>query len=522
MDIKEELHNKHRIAPLSVNERLRDETYVTVKHEDFIPACLALHRLCRSPVMLMFAEDKRRTRSCYRLNTAFFAAEERHWYYVCLDFPGTDREFPSLAKEIYSASLFEREIWEMFGIRPEGSPDLRRARLHEEVWPEGYFPLRKDFLPPPSAGTTGRSYDFIRGAGEGLFELPVGPVHAGIIGPGHFHFSVAGEPIINLEIRLGFTHRGVEKIMEGKSLTDALQLSERVAGDSAFAHSLAFCSAAEKILTLTPPARAVLIRAVCLELERLYNHINDVGGIALDVGFTFAAAFASVMKERFLRLNEALSGSRYLKGVNTIGGVSRDINEQSAATLLPQLKSLVADLKELEEILFSSASFMDRVDSTGILRQKTAEDIGVTGLAARASGLSLDLRQDAEPYLSAGFKAVVLGPGDALCRLKVRLLEFRQSAGLIENFLSRLLPGELGSSPAGLKEDFALGAIEGWRGPVLYWLKLDSHQNIERCKIVDPSFHNWEGLSFAVQGEIIPDFPLCNKSFDLSYSGNDL
>ncbi|HVN66846.1 MAG TPA: NADH-quinone oxidoreductase subunit C, partial [Candidatus Sulfotelmatobacter sp.] len=491
MNIKEELRDKYRIAPLTVNERLKDETYLTVKHEDFIPACLALHKLCHSPVLLMFAEDKRRTRSCYRLNTAFYAAAERHWFYVCLDFPGTDREFPSLAKEIYSASLFEREIWEMFGIRPDGSPDLRRARLHEEVWPEGYFPLRKDFQPPAATAATGRSYDFIRGTGEGLFEIPVGPVHAGIIGPGHFHFSVAGEPIINLEIRLGFTHRGVEKIMEGKSLNEALLLSERVAGDAAFAHSLAFCSAAEKIFGLTVPARAVLVRAVCLELERLYNHANDIGGIALDVGFTFAAAFAAVMKETILRLNETLSGSRYLKGVNIIGGVSRDIAERSAAALMPQLQSLVADLKELEELLFGSASFMDRVDATGILRQKTAEDIGVTGLAARASGLPRDLRAGLEPYRSAGFQPVVLGTGDTLCRLKIRLLEFRQSAELIADFLGRLVPGEISAGPAGLKEDFALGAIEGWRGPVLYWLKLDDHRNIERCKIVDPSFHNW-------------------------------
>ncbi len=522
MTISEEFNGQYQVKPLTVNTSHKDESYLTVMHEDFIPACLAFHKLCHSPVMMMFVEDKRRTRGCFRLNTAFYAAAERHWYYVCLDFPSDNKDFPALAKEIYSAILFEREIWEMFGIHPEGSLDLRRLRLHEEVWPDGYFPLKKDFTPPTEMGNTGRRYNFIKGEGEGPFEVPVGPVHAGIIGPGHFRFTAAGEPIINLEIRLGFTHRGIEKLMEGKTLDEALKLSECVSGDSALANSLAFCEAAEKIFNLEPPARARLIRAICLELERLYNHVNDIGGIALDVGFTFASAFASVMKEELLQLNAMLTASRYLKGINVVGGVTRDISGQSAVELAERLKGLSSDLKELEDILFSSASFMDRVDSTGILRQKTAEDIGIIGLAGRASGLTLDLRSNIEPYYSAGFKPVVLSGGDVLCRLRIRLLEFKQSVEMIGCFLEQLIPGSISNIPSSVKEDFALGAVEGWRGPVLYWLKLDGKRKIERCKIVDPSFHNWEGLSFAVQGEIIPDFPLCNKSFDLSYSGNDL
>lgn len=522
MDIRTKLQDTFKIEPLTVNTKLQGESYLTVKPADFIPACLALHQLCASPVMMMFAEDKRRTRSCFRLNTAFYAAAERHWFYVCLDLPAGAESFPSLAKEIYSASLFEREIRETFGIELSGSPDKRRLRLHDEVWPAGAFPLRKDFNVPSAAGPTGQPYDFIKGEGEGLFEIPVGPVHAGIIGPGHFRFSVAGEPIINLEIRLGFTHRGVEKIMEGKTVAAGLRLSECVAGDSAFAHSLAFALASEKLLGLTPPPRAVLLRAVYLELERMSNHLNDIGGIALDVGFTFAASFASVLKERMLQLNERLTGSRYLKGANLIGGLARDLDKDLAAELTAQLRSLTVDLKELEGILFNSASFIDRVDSTGVLRRKTAEDIGVLGLAARACGLPRDLRADLEPYRSAGFQPVVQETGDCLARLKMRLLEFKQSSELIGNFLGRLLPGELAVKAPSPVEGYGLGAIEGWRGPVLYWLKLDAGGKIERCKIVDPSFHNWEGLSYAAQGEIIPDFPLCNKSFDLSYAGNDL
>ncbi|MFA4843472.1 MAG: NADH-quinone oxidoreductase subunit C [Candidatus Margulisiibacteriota bacterium] len=522
MGIGEELRAKYQIVPVAINARYQDQSYLTVKPADFIPACLALHKLCSSPVMMMFAEDKRTTRSSFRLNTAFYSAAEQHWFYVCLDLPPGDQSFPSLAKEIYSASLFEREIWEMFGIKPEGSPDLRRLRLHDEVWPEGYFPLRKDFIPPSSTAPTGRAYAFIKGEGEGLFEIPVGPVHAGIIGPGHFRFSVAGEPIINLEVRLGFTHRGVEKLMEGKEPAEALTLSEGISGDSAFAHSLAFCLAAENILGLTPSPRAVLLRAIYLELERMYNHVNGIGGIALDVGFTFPAAFASIMKEQILSLNEQLAGSRYLKGINLIGGVKRDIDERGTTDLSSRLNSLAADLKELEGILFNSASFMDRVDSTGILRKKTAEDIGIVGLAARASGLPLDWRATEPLYRSAGFKPIVLESGDALARLNLRLLEFKQSITLITSFLAQLTPGDLGSGSSAPKEGYGLGVVEGWRGPVRYWLRIDPQGKIERCNIVDPSFHNWQGLAYSVQGEIIPDFPLCNKSFDLSYSGNDL
>ncbi|MFA6548477.1 MAG: NADH-quinone oxidoreductase subunit C [Candidatus Margulisiibacteriota bacterium] len=522
MDIIEELKNKHQIEVLKVNTRQADESYLTVKLEDFIPTCLVLHKIFRSRVAMMFAEDKRAAHAGYRINTAFYAAEEGHWYYVCLDIPATSPAFPSLAKEIYSASLFEREIWEMFGILPEGSPDLRRLRLHEEVWPEGAFPMRKDFALPALPAKTSRNYVFIKGEGEGMFEVPVGPVHAGIIGPGHFRFSVAGEPIINLELRLGFTHRGVEKIMEGKKLPEALCLSECVSGDTAFAHSLAFCLAAEKIQGLVPPPRAILLRAIFLELERLYNHVNDIGGIALDVGFTFAAAFASVMKEKMLQLNDKLSGSRYLKGINLIGGVAKDIDLPSAKRLNDALKALAADLDELERILFSSASFMDRVDSTGILRKTTAEDIGVTGLAARASGLNFDLRANLPHYRLVGFSPILQQAGDVLARLKLRLLEFKQSTELIAHFTKQLSPGSLVAIPGSSTEGFGLGAVEGWRGPVLYWLKLDREGKVERCKIVDASFRNWQGLSFAVQGEIIPDFPLCNKSFDLSYAGNDL
>jgi len=438
-----------------------------------------------------------------------------------MDTPQADASFESLSRNIYSASLFEREMWEMFGIQPKGNPDVRRLRLHDEVWPQGSFPLRKDFKKMIS-GSTGE-YKFGRVEGDGIFEVPVGPVHAGIIGPGHFRFSVAGEPIVNLEIRLGFTHRGVEKLFEGRSCRDAVRLAECVSGDSAFAHSLAFTNAAEKISGMAASAQATYLRAIFLELERMYNHINDIGGMAVDVGFSFPAAFASIIKEAILQLNETLTGSRYLKGVNAPGAISVKPGEDRKRALAEGIKKIRADFTEVVNILYSTVSFMDRVDTTGVLRRNTAEDLGVTGLAGRASGIPMDLRSffSAE-YKAAGFKMSVEQPGDCLSRLKVRVAEFEESCRLIELFVNKLSSQDVPCVQVPERAGQALGYAEGWRGPVLYWLKTDASGRIERCKIVDASFHNWQGLSYAVLGNIVPDFPLCNKSFDLSYSGNDL
>lgn len=502
-------------------ENYPDETSIKVRPEDFKGVCLALHKELHSPVMAFFAVDEREKRSVFAINCVFLSIEKKRWVTVIADIPHDKASFDSIAKEVYSASLFEREIREMFGIEPKGNPDVRRLHLHDEVWPEGNFPLRKDFR--KMAGGNLGEYRFDRVDGEGVFEVPVGPVHAGIIGPGHFRFSVAGEPIINLEARLGFTHRGVEKLFEGKSCSEAVRLSECVSGDSAFAHSLAFAMAAEKISGISVSAEANYTRGVFLELERMYNHVNDIGGMAVDVGFSFPAAYASIIKEAILQVNETLTGSRYLKNVNTVGGILAEMGPEKKKVLSVVLKKIARDFIELEKVLHSSVSFMDRVDTTGILRRKTAEDFGVVGLCARASGIPMDLRSlfPAE-YKEAGFVPAVEQTGDVLARLKVRISEFKESCRLIECFLDKISSGSVGDAKPGIKAGQALGYVEGWRGPVLYWLKTDASGSIERCKVVDPSFHNWQGLTYAVLGNIIPDFPLCNKSFDLSYSGNDL
>ncbi len=508
-------------SQISAGQNYPDEINIKVNPQIFKDTCLTLHKILSSPVMMLFALDERRDTGKFVINCLFADTKRNQWVMVSMDIASENPYFETLAKDMHSASLFEREIWEMFGIEPKGSPDLRRLKLHDEVWPQGNYPLRKDFQKMEKGNLN--DYRFGRVEGEGIFEIPVGPVHAGIIGPGHFRFSAAGEPIINLEIRLGFTHRGVEKLFEGKNYFEALRLSECVSGDSAFAHSLAFVTAAEKISGALIPAQAAYLRGIFLELERMYNHVNTIGGIAVDVGFTFAGAYASIIKEAILQLNDTLTASRYLKKVNAAGGVSVDIDEGKKQALLSSLKTIKQDFNELVKILYSSVSFMDRVDTAGVLRRKTAEDLGVVGPAGRASGIALDLRKYFPGvYRQAKFKMALQESGDVLARLKVRIFEFEESCRLIEEFSAKLIAGEKTISNPQLKAGSALGYAEGCRGLVLYWLKTDSAGLIDRCKIVDASFLNWPGLSYAVLGNIIPDFPLCNKSFDLSYSGNDL
>lgn len=505
-----------------VEELYGNEVYIWTAPDFFERLCGYFHKELKAPVCLMFAADRRVETGGFDIFCCFTSVSLKKWVFICVNTGKNGFSFPSLSQKMYSAVLFEREIMEMFGVKASGNPDRRSLRLHEEVWPEGYFPLRKDFSAPFSLADGSVGYNFARGEGEGVFEVPVGPVHAGIIGPGHFRFSVAGEPIINLEIRLGFTHRGVEKMFEGRT-GDAVKISECVSGDSVIAHSTAFCAALEKIAGTEVSLRARYIRAVCLELERMYNHVNDIGGIAVDVGFSFPAAQAVAIKESIQSLNSELTSHRFLKGVNCAGGVLQDLDDAKLRLILSFLKTIESDFERLVAVLESSVSFMDRVDTTGALKRKTALDLGVKGLAARACGIQEDIRSFTdEIYEIAGFKPAVENSGDVLARFRVRIKEFRESVRLIREFARNMpLSGKLRVDTV-LKKGVALGYSEGWRGPVYYWISVDAKGVIDRCKIVDPSFLNWQGLGYCVLGDIIPDFPVCNKSFDLSYSGTDL
>src|SRR3989339_531373 len=345
-----------KINYVNITEMHKNEIYIEVKKEAFKEACIILHKELNSPVFMMFAEDTRKESHDFKLYCVFLSAALKKWFLIKTSIPSDTRKFDALSKQIHSASTFEREINEMFGLEAEGAVDLRRLNLHDEVWPKGHYPLLKDFQ-NPSGNIEKSEYLFNKIQGEGIFEIPVGPVHAGIIGPGHFRFSVAGEPIINLETRLGFTHRGVEKLFEGKKIEEAIALSECISGDSVFAYSVAFCNAIEKIYGIEVPYQSQLLRAIFLELERMYNHVSDIGGIALDVGFSFCANYAAIIKENILSVNNLLTNSRYLKGVNGIGGTSKKLDDKSRILLINSLISIEKDFNELKKMLLSNASF---------------------------------------------------------------------------------------------------------------------------------------------------------------------
>jgi Ni,Fe-hydrogenase III large subunit len=385
--------------------------------------------------------------------------------------------------------------------------------------------LRKDFdLHTQLPQFEGERHKFREVEGEGVFLVPVGPVHAGIIEPGHFLFSVAGEPVLYLQMRLFYTHKGTEKLFENLPVAHGVQLAESISGDSGFAHATAFCHAIERAAEVEAPPRARALRTLCLELERLHNHIGDIGAIANDVAFAVANMHALRLKESVLRVNELLTGNRLLRGMACLGGVRSDWNaaqikalEKLAAELAPEFDSLV-------ELIENSSSTRDRLETTGILKPQVARDLGVVGIAGRASGFDHDLRRDFPhaAYDRVKFRVPVYQAGDVAHRMRVRMDEVRESLSIIRQLVADLPSGairvEIGDLPAGRT---ALGFVEGWRGEIYHWIRTAPGNRLARCKVKDPSLQNWPALSEAIQGNIVPDFPVVNKSFNLSYSGTD-
>jgi len=453
-----------------------------------------------------------------------FALDAAHGFFILrVPVSPAQPEFISLTNALPAVNWQEREIQDMFGLKLEGHPNPRRCALHDD-WPEVY-PLRKDFdlhtvLPP----FTGERHKFREVEGEGVFQVPVGPVHAGIIEPGHFLFSVAGEPVLYLQIRLFYTHKGTEKLFENIPVTHGVRLAESISGDSSFAHATAFCHAVERAANVEAPPRARALRTVCLELERVYNHIADIGAIATDVAFVVANANAMRLKERVLRLNEQLTGHRLLRGMAALGGVRFDWGagqieaiRQCVAWLRPEFESLVRLIRE-------SSSTRDRLETTGILKPQTARDLGVVGVAGRASGIDHDLRRDFPhaAYDRVSFTVPVYQEGDVLRRLQVRIDEVQGALSIIEQIVVNLPTGPTRVNvPAPPANQVALGYVEGWRGEIFHWIRTAADGRLARCKIKDPSLQNWPALSEAILGNIIPDFPVVNKSFNLSYSGTD-
>lgn len=430
-------------------------------------------------------------------------------------------QVPTLAATSFPASRFEREMLDLFGIEPLDHPQPRRLVLHQH-WPTGWHPMRHGAGDPPPMVEDSGQYPFVPVEGTGVYEIPVGPVHAGLIEPGHFRFWVVGETILRMKARLWFVHKGIERLFEGKDATSGLEIAERISGDTAVGHAIAYCQAVEDACWMQVPADAQLLRGVLLELERLYNHVADVGALCNDVGFGLAQATALSLRERLLQLNGEITGHRLLRGGVVLGGAR--VRRLPDA---PELAEIGDRFDELSELAGSNALVMERFTGTATLDETHARDLGVIGVAGRASGVDFDARV-AHGFvdLGDGFSPALRPEGDVLARYRVRCDEVRASLSLLSSLTERA--GALdavaapGSGDASAPTDGGVGIAEGWRGAIVHRVELDAERRFTRVKIVDPSWFNWPALPMSLADTIVPDFPLANKSFNLSYAGNDL
>ncbi len=428
--------------------------------------------------------------------------------------------FPSITPYCPQANLFEREIAEQFGVVPEGHPWFKPLRFHQS------------FRPGHDAwGRTGRSEilpgvtDFYQVEGEEVHEVAVGPVHAGVIEPGHFRFQCHGEEVFHLEIALGYQHRGIEARLIGGPSARTMYEMETAAGDTTVGHAWAHCMIVESLAGLHVPAKAEVLRGIGLELERLANHTGDLGAIAGDTGYLPTASYCGRIRGDFLNMTALLCGSRFSRGLLRPGGTGFDCSQQQTDELLQRLASARADLTNAVDLIWATPSVLARLEGTGIVSSETAKELALTGPVARACGMAMDTRQDFPfgIYQMSQIPVVTARTGDVYGRTLVRWLEADKSLDFLDEQLRQLPSGRHANKARPMAgERMAVAITEGWRGEVCHVALTDSSGWFSRYKIIDPSFHNWPGLAMALRGQQISDFPLCNKSFNLSYCGFDL
>ncbi len=452
----------------------------------------------------------------------------------------TAPSYPGLARFFPSARRMQRALHDLLGVVAEEEVNDERGWLRHGGWPEDLYPLRRDADGQRSYPVISEAYPFTTVQGDGVHEIAVGPVHAGTIEPGHFRFSVVGEKMLRLEERLGYTHKGVARRFQELPQQEGHRLAARLSGDSAVAFSWAYCAALESVTTTPCPARANLLRALALEHERMANHLGDIGAIGNDAGFAFGLTQFSRLKEDLLRANRSVFGARYLMDYVLPGGVAADLPQHAHSLLLNVYRSLEEGVLAMRAIYGEHAGLRDRLHETGRLDREIAEQMGALGLPARASGIACDLRADHPwaPYDKLLQKLSDKAPlwpithpdGDVAARVQVRFDETLQCLELcrvlLEEISSPALSGSAQRSvraalPAAAPYLLGMGLIEGWRGPVMVALETGPGGAIRRCHAHDSSWQNWPLLEYAILGNIVPDFPLINKSFNLSYSGQD-
>lgn len=441
--------------------------------------------------------------------------------------PLTSPRLASLTPQFPAADRPERHAHDLLGLELVDHPQPHRWTRHQ-AWPETRYPLRPDDFPPsekpPGATPPDPDYPFARVDGSGVYEIPVGPVHAGIIEPGHFRFHAVGEEVLRLEERLGYVHKGIEKLAVGRDAEGLARLAGRVSGDSTVAHTWAACQALERAVGCAVPPRALHLRAVLAERERVANHLGDIGAICNDVAFAFALAQLGRLREVWQRRSHQCFGHRMLMDVVVPGGVRGDIGVGGLGNLRADHGDLRREVEVLFDLLEDNPSLMDRLVTTGRLDPETAGRMGAVGYVGRASGQAFDARRDSPypPYDGLEVRVPVFSEGDVAARMRVRMEEVRVSLDLMDELLDTLPPGATRAPwPAGAGGE-GLGIVEGWRGEVLTYVRLDGAGRVARFFPRDPSWLTWPALEQLILGNIVPDFPVCNKSVNGSYSGQDL
>lgn len=517
----QEIIGKFKEKVIDLKEK-DDLISIRVSRDDLAKISTKLFGEEKFPLSLFFGTDNRKETGNFQVHAVFSLDQEKKWLKISAEIPSGNPQYPALSRTIMAAHWYERYLRDMFGITPVGHPDLRRLVHHENI-PQNIHPLRKDFQWNSKLLKDNIAYPMHHVSGAGITEIPVGPIHAGVIEPGHFRFNVAGERILTLEGKLFFTHKGVEKLLEGKKIDEALPFIERISGDMSASHSLAYAQAVEKISDCEVPKRAQVLRVVIAECERITMHIHDLANIGgMGTGYSFIAANGFRIKERMMRLSDSVCGNRFWRGMIIPGGMKKDIEKESLERILETSQEAFHEIDKIVSVALDSEGFLDRLQYTGELSKEAAEAFGAVGPAARASQIDRDVRRD-HPYACYGdfpVKVIVKKSKDVFARYRMRIKEIEQSIILLQTLVEKIGSGSVGKELV-VKDGFAIGAVESWRGEIVCALEIKDGR-IERCYPRDPSFCNWALFGVMGPGNIVPDFPLINKSLNLSYSGNDL